>query len=70
MLTDFYTYSQGRSLPQSSLRQILLDAATALGAKQAYIAIPASDGLMRRVIEEAGFAYPTASPLCSSPLHR
>ena len=57
MLTDFYTYSQGRSLPRSSMRQILLDAAGALGAKRAFIAIPAGDGLMRQVIEEAGFAY-------------
>jgi CelD/BcsL family acetyltransferase involved in cellulose biosynthesis len=57
MITDFYTYSQGRSLPRSSLRQILVDAANTLGAKRAYIAIPAGDGLMRQVIEEAGFAY-------------
>jgi CelD/BcsL family acetyltransferase involved in cellulose biosynthesis len=57
MLTDFYTYSQGRSLPRTSLRQILLDAADALGAKQAYITIPSGDGSAREAIEEAGFAY-------------
>ena len=57
LITDFYTYSQGRSLPQSSLCQILLDAASAPGAKQAYIVIPASNDVMRQVIEEAGFTY-------------
>jgi CelD/BcsL family acetyltransferase involved in cellulose biosynthesis len=56
MLTDFYTYSQGRSLPRSSLRQILADAGAAFGAKRAYITIPTGDGPMRRMIEEAGFA--------------
>src|SRR5215510_3004259 len=57
LITDFYTYSQGRSLPQSSLRQILLDASGATGAKQVYIAIPAGNDVMRQIIEGAGFTY-------------
>lgn len=57
LLTDFYTYSQGRSLPQPSLRQILVDAASAFGAKRVHITIPASDGRMRQMIEETGFVY-------------
>src|SRR5262245_29950375 len=57
LITDFYTYQQGRSLPRSSLYQILLDAASAPGAKQVYITITASNDVMRQVIEEAGFTY-------------
>jgi CelD/BcsL family acetyltransferase involved in cellulose biosynthesis len=57
LITDFYTYSQGRSLPLSSLCHILLDAADIPGAKQAYIAIPACDDVMRQIIEVAGFTY-------------
>jgi CelD/BcsL family acetyltransferase involved in cellulose biosynthesis len=57
LITDFYTYSQGRSLPPSSLHQVLLDAASTPGAKHAYIVIPAGDDVMRQVIEVAGFTY-------------
>lgn len=57
LITDFYTYSQGRNLPLSSLYQIIRDGASSPGAKQAYIAIPAGNGVMRQEIEEAGFAY-------------
>jgi len=57
LITDFYTYSQGRSLPLSSLHQVLLDAANTPGAKHAYIIIPAGDDVMRKVIEVAGFTY-------------
>jgi len=57
LITDFYTHSQGQSLPRSSLNQILIDAASAAGAKQAYIAVPAGSDVMRQVIEEAGFTY-------------
>jgi hypothetical protein len=57
LITDFYTYRQGRSLPQSSLRQILLDASSATGAKQVYIATPAGNDVMRQTIEGAGFTY-------------
>src|SRR5262245_38016011 len=56
-----HTYPQGRCLPQSSLRQILLDAACIPDAKQAYIAIQAGNEVMRRVIEEAGFTYQYSS---------
>jgi hypothetical protein len=57
LINDFYTYSQGRSLPLSSLHQVLHDAASAPGAKHAYIFIPAGDDVMRKVIEVAGFTY-------------
>jgi len=57
LITDFYTYSKGQSLPLSSLYQILLDCASASGVKQAYIAISAGNDGMRQVIEEAGFTY-------------
>jgi CelD/BcsL family acetyltransferase involved in cellulose biosynthesis len=57
LITDFYTYSQGRSLPLSSLHQVLLDAASTPGAKNAYIVIPAGDDVMRQIIEVAGFTY-------------
>ncbi len=57
LITDYYTYSQGRSLPLSSLSQILLDASSAPGTKQAYITIPAGSEIMRQVVEEAGFTY-------------
>jgi hypothetical protein len=57
LITDFYTHSHGRSLPRPSLYQVLLEAASASGAKQAYIAIQAGNDVMRRVIEEAGFTY-------------
>jgi len=57
LITDFYTYSQGRSLPLPSLHQVLLDAANTPGAKHAYIIIPAGDDVMRKVIEVAGFTY-------------
>src|SRR5215510_10482061 len=57
LITDFFTYSQGRSLPLSSLHQVLLDAASTPGAKHAYIIIPAGDDVMRQVIEVAGFTY-------------
>src|SRR5262245_703611 len=57
LITDFYTHRQGRSLPHSSLRQILLDASSATGAKQVYIAIPAGSDVMRQTIEGAGFTY-------------
>jgi CelD/BcsL family acetyltransferase involved in cellulose biosynthesis len=57
LITDFYTYSHGRSLPSSSLHQVLFDAASTPGAKHAYIVIPAGDAVMRQVIEVAGFTY-------------
>jgi CelD/BcsL family acetyltransferase involved in cellulose biosynthesis len=61
LIADFYTYSHGRSLPLSSLRQILLDAAGIPGAKRAYIAIPACDDVMRQIVEVAGFTYQFSS---------
>ncbi len=57
LITEFYTFSQGRSLTRSSLHQILLDAAKAPGAKLAFIAIRADDEVMRKLIEETDFTY-------------
>jgi CelD/BcsL family acetyltransferase involved in cellulose biosynthesis len=57
LISDFYTYSRGRSLTLPSLRQILLDAAGIPGAKQAYIVIRAGNSVMRQVVKVAGFTY-------------
>jgi CelD/BcsL family acetyltransferase involved in cellulose biosynthesis len=57
LLTDFYTYSQGQSLPWSSLSQMLFDAASVSGAKKAYIAISAGNSVMRRVVQKAPFIH-------------
>ncbi len=57
LLTDFYTYSQGQSLPRSSLYQMLRDAAGVPGAKQAFICVSAGNRGLRRVVEEANFTY-------------
>ncbi len=57
LLSDFYTYSQGQSLSRSSLCQMLHDAASIPGAKQAYICVSADNRVLRQVVEEADFVY-------------
>ncbi len=57
LLTNFYTASQGQSLPRASLAQMLRDAARAPGAKQAYICVAAHNERLRAVVAELGFSY-------------
>jgi len=59
VLTNFYTHPQarGRGLYQSSLRQMLHDAATIRGTKQIYIGVLANNSPSRHVIEKVGFTY-------------
>lgn len=57
LFTDFYTYPQGQSLSRSSLCQMLSDAASVPGAKQAYLCISAGDRALRQVVEKVGFTH-------------
>lgn len=56
---DFYTHpkARGRGLYQSSLRQMLHDAAAIPGIKQIYISVLSDNGPSRHVIEKIGFTY-------------
>ena len=56
-LTDFYTVSQGPTLSEASLCQLLREAADISGAQQAFIAVAADNDRLRRILETLGFTY-------------
>ena len=57
LLANFYTSSQGQSLPRASLEQMLHDAAHLPGAKQAYICVAVNNDPLRAVVAALGFTY-------------
>jgi CelD/BcsL family acetyltransferase involved in cellulose biosynthesis len=57
LLTDFYTVSQGPTLPEASLCQLLREAADLPNAQQAFICVAANNDRLRRVLETRGFTY-------------
>ncbi len=59
LLFDYYSHpgARGRGLYQSSLRQMLRDAARIPNTERIYIGVLADNGPSRHVIEKAGFKY-------------